>query len=215
MQIKTISTRKTARYYVLGEPGPGTRQVWFACHGYGQLAGDFITSFETLNDGQNLVIAPEGLHRFYLHGAGDKIGASWMTREDRLNDISDYIHYLDSVYAEVMKQFDPRNVRITALGFSQGTATACRWVLAGRNNVQRLILWGGDIPPDTDWESGRERLKDLEFRLVYGTNDPYIKQEQVCRQEGLLKQHHVKYKIDTFNGHHEIEPNMLKSLAWD
>lgn len=215
MQIKTISIRKTARYYVLGEPGPGTRQVWFACHGYGQLAGDFITSFETLNDEQNLVIAPEGLHRFYLHGAGDKAGASWMTREDRLNDIADYIHYLDSVYAEVMEQFDPRNVRITALGFSQGTATACRWVLAGRNNVQRLILWGGDIPPDTDWESGRERLINLEFRLVYGTNDPYVKQEQVFRQEELLKQHHVKYKIETFDGRHEIEPNMLKSLAWD
>ena len=213
MLTKSISIRKTARYCVMGEPGPETRHVWFVCHGYGQLASDFITSFEPLNDGQNLIVAPEALHRFYLHGGNGKVGASWMTREDRLNDIDDYIHYLDAVYSEIIENLDAKNVKITALGFSQGTATACRWALRGRNHLQRLILWGGDIPPDTNWEKDRERLTNLEFILVYGTKDPYIKQEQIQRQTEQLKHLGVPVRIETFNGHHEIEPNILKTLS--
>ena len=33
-----LTVPRTARYWTLGEPGPGLRQVWIACHGYGQLA---------------------------------------------------------------------------------------------------------------------------------------------------------------------------------
>ena len=43
---------------MLGEPGPFTRQVWFVCHGYGFLAGDFIKNFEALNEKEHLVVAP-------------------------------------------------------------------------------------------------------------------------------------------------------------
>lgn len=196
-----------------GEPGPGIRQVWFACHGYGFLANDFLRNFEILNDGRNLVVAPEALHRFYLYGTNGKIGASWMTREDRLNDIADYIHYLDAVYSEVMAQLNPETVRITALGFSQGTATACRWALMGGSDVHRLVLWGGDFPMDIDWETGRQRLKNMDVQLVWGKDDPYIKQANVQQQTGLLRRHGVNFKIKIFNGQHEIEPNTLKTIA--
>jgi len=198
---------------MLGEPGPHVRRVWVACHGYGFLANDFLRNFEVLNDGSHLVVAPEALHRFYLYGTNGKIGASWMTREDRLNEIADYIHYLDAVYSEVMSQSDPEAVRITALGFSQGTATACRWALMGESIVHRLVLWGGDFPMDIDWETGRERLKNMDVQLVWGKDDPYIKQANVQQHTGLLKRHGVNFKIKIFNGQHEIEPNTLKTIA--
>lgn len=213
MLEKTISVRKTARYFILGEPGPATKQVWFACHGYGFLAGDFLRNFEVLNDGSHLVVAPEALHRFYLYGTNGKIGASWMTREDRMNDIADYIDYLDNVYAEVMEQLNPETVSITALGFSQGTATACRWALMGRSDVHRLVLWGGDFPPDIDWDTAGQRIKNLDVQLVYGKDDPYVKQMNVQQQTELLRRHRVNFKIKVFNGHHEIEPDTLKSLV--
>jgi len=57
---------RSARYFTLGELGPGTRDVWFVCHGYGQLAGRFLRQFEPLMDGTRFVVAPEGLSRFYL-----------------------------------------------------------------------------------------------------------------------------------------------------
>src|SRR5438477_56805 len=82
-------------------------------------------------------VAPEGLSRFYLteSPAERRVGASWMTREDRLHEIDDYVRYLDGVYGNVV----PRNARVTALGFSQGTATVCRWAGLGSSRIDRLI----------------------------------------------------------------------------
>ena len=44
-----LSVARTARYYTLGEPG--ATEVWFVCHGYGQLAGRFLRRFEPIADG--------------------------------------------------------------------------------------------------------------------------------------------------------------------
>lgn len=198
---------------MLGEPGPFTRQVWFVCHGYGFLAGDFLKSFETLNEKQHLVVAPEGLHRFYLFGTGGKVGASWMTKEDRLNDIKDYVHYLDDTYAEIMKDLDINKVKVTALGFSQGTATVSRWVLTGSSPVHRLVLWGGDFPPDIDWDAAARRLNHLDIQLVFGTEDPYLKNASLEKQSDQLKRYGVNVQIKTFSGGHEIHKGILTSLA--
>jgi hypothetical protein len=50
-------------------------------------------------------VAPEGLSRFYFeggfHGPGSKVGATWMTREDRLAKIEDYVGYLDALHDAV------------------------------------------------------------------------------------------------------------------
>ena len=200
---------------MLGEPGPFTRQVWFVCHGYGFLAGDFLKNFAALNEKQHLVIAPEGLHRFYLFGTGGKVGASWMTKEDRLNDINDYIHYLDDTYAEIMKPLDINRIKVTALGFSQGTATVSRWVLTGGSPVHRLVLWGGDFPPDIDWDTAARRLNHLQVQMVFGTEDPYLKNAALEKQSEQLKRYGVNFQIKTFYGGHEMQQGILTSLARD
>ena len=198
---------------MLGEPSPFTRQVWFVCHGYGFLANDFLRNFEVLNETQHLVVAPEGLHRFYLFGTSGKVGASWMTKEDRLNDINVYIHYLDETYAEVMKTLDMNRVKVTALGFSQGTATVSRWVLTGSSPVHRLVLWGGDFPPDIDWDTAARRLNHLQVQLVSGTDDPYLKNTALEKQSEQLKKYGMKFQIKTFYGGHEIHAGILTDLA--
>ncbi|MCP5046462.1 MAG: phospholipase, partial [bacterium] len=60
MKKETIKVTKTARYFLLGEPGPHIRRVWFVCHGYGQLADDFLKEFQVLDNSHHLVVAPEG-----------------------------------------------------------------------------------------------------------------------------------------------------------
>ncbi len=200
---------------MLGEPGTFTRQVWFVCHGYGFLAGDFLKNFAALNEKQHLVVAPEGLHRFYLFGTGGKVGASWMTKEDRLNDINDYIHYLDDTYAEIMKPLDINRIKVTALGFSQGTATVSRWVVTGSSPVHRLVLWGGDFPPDIDWDTAARRLNHLQVQMVFGTEDPYLKNAALEKQSEQLKKYGVNVQIKTFYGAHEIHAGILTSLARD
>ncbi len=99
MDAHHLPVGRTARYYTLGPIGAATRQVWFACHGYGQLAERFLQRFEPLDDGAHLIVAPEGLSRFYLsdNPRERRVGATWMTREDRLNEIADYVRYLDTL----------------------------------------------------------------------------------------------------------------------
>src|SRR5881296_4496989 len=136
MEEHHITTSRTARYYTLGQLGPSTREIWFVCHGYGQLAGRFVRHFEPLAGKTRFMVAPEALSRFYLEDTAvpasqRKVGATWMTREDRLREIDDYVRYLDALHAEVFARVERGAVTLHLLGFSQGTATACRWAARG------------------------------------------------------------------------------------
>ncbi|MBC7923946.1 MAG: phospholipase, partial [Ferruginibacter sp.] len=125
METHQLTVRRTARYATLGQLNADTRQVWFVLHGYGQLAEYFIRRFDVLDDGHTYVVAPEALSRFYLQGMGEgsgRVGATWMTREDRLNEIDDYLHYLRTLHQTLVGEGG--RWRTGLLGFSQGTATA-------------------------------------------------------------------------------------------
>src|SRR5712691_10353388 len=98
----SIEVRRTARYFTLGPTHGFPRELWIVCHGYGQLANRFLSHFSPLDDGTRLVVAPEGLSRFYVDPLSERrtqsvprIGASWMTKEARQSEIDDYIAYLD------------------------------------------------------------------------------------------------------------------------
>ena len=154
MQEHTLTTPRTARYFTLGVP-ERANDLWFVCHGYGQLAARFLERFRPIETGQRCIVAPEGLSRFYLSESPSerRVGASWMTREDRLHEIDDYVRYLDAVYGALQ----PRAAKVTVLGFSQGTATACRWAALGSARIDRLILWGGEVPPDRSQIAARSQ----------------------------------------------------------
>src|SRR4029077_7364472 len=120
MDEHRIRTQRSARYYTLGPAGAAAREGWFVCHGYAQLAGRFLEKLRVLDDGHRHLVAPEGLSRFYLSQspAERRVGACWMTREDRLAEIDDYVHYLDAVYAAVFARVDRAAVTVHALGYS-------------------------------------------------------------------------------------------------
>lgn len=206
---------RTARYFTLGRPD---REVWFVLHGYGQLAGRFLRHFAVLDDGARLIVAPEGLSRFYVDSEGrrgghEKVGAAWMTREDRLAEINDYVSYLDAVYADVLRRVDRPSVRIHALGFSQGTATVSRWVALGTARVDRVVLWGGEVPPDLDLAAARERLAGMDLTLVAGRQDEVITPKVVARDEARLRHHDIPCRVVTFDGGHELDDATLRGLA--
>lgn len=214
-----IEVTRTARYYTLGEPGPRVRQVWIACHGYRQLAARFIQRLRPLDDDTRLVVAPEALSRFYLdddggpHGPEARIGASWMTREDRLNEIRDYVGYLDALYDRIFQDLDREQVELAVLGFSQGAATATRWTVYGRARVDRLVLWAGVVPPDLDLEHDGERLRAARLTLVAGTEDPLVSMDAVAREEERLRAHDVPYRLVTWPGRHRVDGELLQQLA--
>jgi predicted esterase len=215
LKKEILRTSKTARYFMMGEPGPEISEVWFVCHGYGQLAVDFLPAFTILDDGRHLLVAPEGLNRFYLNGTGGRIGASWMTREDRQDEIADYIAYLDEMYRAVMNRLPVPGdtLKTTVLGFSQGTATASRWVFQGSSPAQRLILWGGDVPPDIPWETCRQRLVNLDIQLVAGDKDPLMGPSRLQKQVQLLEEQGACFQTKIYDGFHLIDPAVLEELA--
>ena len=206
-----VSVPRTARFFTLGKGGDGAVEIWFVLHGYGQLAERFLRYFTPLDDGTRLVVAPEGLSRFYLEsGRNDKIGASWMTREDRLTEIADYVRYLDAVYAAV-GAVGAR--RVTVLGFSQGTATAARWLAQGAAQAQRLILWGGEVPPDLDLAAARERWSGTQLTMVVGSTDQFITPKILARDEARLAEHSIAHRVERFDGGHEIVNDVLRRLV--
>jgi len=211
MQEHVLATPRTARYFTLGSP-EGATDVWFVCHGYGQLASRFLERFHVLESEHRCIVAPEGLSRFYLteNPTERRVGASWMTREDRLHEIDDYVRYLDTLHTQVV----PGNARVTALGFSQGTATVCRWAAFGAARIDRLLVWGGEVPPDLDLGDARvsARLRGLHLTLVFGTKDQFFTPKIVATTESRLKEHKVDYERIQFDGGHEIDEATLRSL---
>ncbi|HEU5168949.1 MAG TPA: hypothetical protein VFU46_00340 [Gemmatimonadales bacterium] len=217
MQEHHFTASRTSRYYTLGPAAAGAREVWLLLHGYGQLAGRFLIAFQALDDGSRCLIAPEALSRFYLGeatGRHDKVGASWMTREDRLTDIADYVRYLDGLYGDLVSgRRDGGGV--TVLGFSQGTATAARWLALGTTHADRLILYGGEVPPDLDLAAARERWARTEVILVAGSHDAYITPKILARDEERLRSHGIDFRVERFEGGHEIREDVLRRLVDD
>ena len=171
----SIRVRRTARYYTLGPTHGFPRELWIVLHGYGQLARRFLSAFERLDDGSRLVVAPEALSRFYLDPSSERrqhetprVGATWMTREDRLAEIEDYIAYLEQLTMELRHHLAGAGPRIVVLGFSQGTATVCRWLAASELRADQIVLWAGGIPPELDVADVVDAAHGAPLTLVAG-----------------------------------------------
>jgi dienelactone hydrolase len=132
VQEHRLVTTRRARYYTIGGGEQPLSEVWIVLHGLGQLASVFIKYFQSIASRGRLIVAPEALNRYYVApGASGrtqdaKVGATWMTRMDRENEIADYVDFLDSVY----RDGTPGAARVTALGFLRAwrrPAGGSRW----------------------------------------------------------------------------------------
>lgn len=211
-----FTVSRTARYQQLGELSPATTQLWLVLHGYGQLAEYFIRHFAPLHAADpagTVIVAPEALSRFYLTGTGGRVGASWMTRADRLAEIEDQAAYLDALLG-YLRAAAPAGVRLTVLGFSQGTATASRWLAraAARWRPQQLILWAGDFPADIEANNARQLLTGLPVALVSGEQDEYVSADAVRTQAARLQAHRALVSQHSFAGGHTLHAGLLRQL---
>ncbi|WP_089318903.1 alpha/beta hydrolase [Pontibacter ummariensis] len=211
MEEHKLSVPRTARYYSLGTPSDQTRHLWLVCHGYGQLARYFLRHFQPLDDGKTVIIAPEALSRFYLDGFSGRVGATWMTKEDRLSEIDDQATYLNLLLEEQLKQL-PEDVQVTVLGFSQGGATVSRWFTNTSLPVHRLVLWAAAFPEDIDFTTGKAAFTGLPVHVVYGTRDEFITPEKLQQQEKLLAKLGIAPVFYTFEGGHTIHGETLLTL---
>lgn len=208
MQQKTLQFVYEARYCTLGEPG---NTAWLACHGYGQLAPYFIRHFQSLANAGHYIVAPEGLSRFYLQENSARVGASWMTREERLTDIENYLRYLDAIAKETGLA---EVAELNLLGFSQGVATICRWAMHTSLPFKKLVLWAGVFPPDVSPELSSQKLSTVELHQVWGKQDPYLHEGKLREQTHYLNNlKSAEFHNHSFEGKHTLHSPTLEQIA--
>ena len=113
----------------------------------------------------------------------------------------------------VLAGMDRSRTRVCVLGFSQGAAAAARWLGYGSVRAERLILWGGEIPPDLPPGTQRERFARLDLTLVAGTRDQFITSKILERERQQLEAHAIPFQVVRYEGGHEIDEAVLRQLA--
>ncbi len=202
---------KTARYSIFGIPKPGVK-LWIVLHGYGQLASNFIKAFQTLDPDRNFVIAPEGLHRFYVDASHQKVGSTWMTKEDRATDISDYLEMLNDLYTIIQKKYRINFDSLHVVGFSQGTATASRWAIARPELIDTLTLCGGDFANEIDSEQIKKLSAQIKITLLNGKQDEIFNIKQQKKLVQKLRSISDRFTIISHEGAHRIPIHLIQDL---
>jgi predicted esterase len=207
-----IEVPRTARYHLWTEGAEAAREAWVLLHGYGQLALPFLESARALARPGRLLIAPEGLSRFYLKRWSGPVGASWMTREEREHEIRDAVRYLDLVWERASARAE-RGARLRVLGFSQGAPAAARWAVLGSSAPAEVVAWGAGLPPDLDLEARAERARAPRWTFVWGERDESW--DRAAHGEGLarLAALGAAARTLTFAGGHELEEATLAALG--
>jgi predicted esterase len=218
-----LAVKRTARYYSVGgsDPatGPPAGEIWIVCHGYGQLAAQFVDSFARFATPSRQIVAPEGLSRFYLDRPATsasphvRIGAAWMTREDREHEIADQIAYLDALHDVVRPPATARSVRLRVLGFSQSVSTVARWLAHGRARADEVILWAGAFPPELDVESFAVRLEGARVVLVVGTRDELAPWAAADTTLHRFTAAGIDARLVSFDGGHRLDDATLAAIA--
>lgn len=204
-----IIVEKSARFYLNNPSSKEIKSFWFVFHGYAQLGLDFIKDFDFLDNENTLIVAPEGLSKFHTK---DKIGASWMTREDRQNEINDYLNYLEQILLHLKNKYDLNSAKSNLLGFSQGVHTAVRLFISTNSYFNNLILCSSDFPQDADFVRLKEKLLKSMMYYLTGNNDKIISLVSFEKSKKLLQDNSIEFEEIVFNGAHKIDENSLNLI---
>ncbi len=209
--MKTIELTLSATYETYGSLNENTKTVVITFHGYGQLAKYFIRRFDILNPETTYVVAPQGLSKFYLAGH-KRVGASWMTKEDREIDLANQLHYIQTVFEAEMKTVDFSNIELIVLGFSQGVATASRWLHKNKIPFDIFIAYAGMLGYELTAQDFDFRKSDSKVHCLLGDEDEFFNGENVPKFEQAFLKVFPDGKFEMFEGKHEMKREELKTL---
>lgn len=218
LRVEHLEVVRTARLAVVGPPAATAEELWVLLHGYRQLAARFLDRFAALDDGRRRLVAPEALSRFYVdedggpHGPEHRVGASWMTRDDREVEIRDYVRYLDTV-ALTQGRADA-GLRRVVVGFSQGVHTAARWIVSGGSPVPRLTaLVGTGLPDDLDARRAANRLAGARVVLVRGRSDRLHPASRLRADHDRLVAWGARVEVVEHDAGHVVPGGALEAIA--
>jgi predicted esterase len=210
MNILKFPVNKTARVFY--KPGTTGKCLVFL-HGYAMNIDLFHQSFQLLEQSGHTLIFPEGLSRFYLKRTSGMVVASWMTKEDRMEDIENNNNYLDRLIAELLSnKVISSDDRISVTGFSQGGATAARWAFMGTHEITDLFLWGSNFPPDIPINYVNEKRGNIKVNFVLGDDDEYLTVDEIKKEILKVSSFGIKCDLEVYRGTHKICDAGLKII---
>lgn len=202
-----IEFNQTGNYFTAGNPN--AKNLLVVIHGYGQLASCFLEKFNAIDQEKYFIVAPEGLHRFYLNGLNGKVGASWMTKEDRETDIKNYINFLDTIFCKICATHTFENKYL--LGFSQGGATASRYMILGKVKFNYFLLWAALFPPELKNLIAGNFLNSKNYFIV-GKEDEYYVSQEIDELIQSMISTDFPIEIIKFDGKHTIHIETLNRI---
>jgi predicted esterase len=131
-----------------------------------------------------------------------------MTSEDRLYEIADYIEYLNQLYESL--QINAARVKVVLLGFSQGVATASRWLAAGKITISHFVVCSGEIAAEMQ-NPIHPVLSKTPVTYITGNADNLISSEKLQAYIQLMQV--IKARMITFEGGHVIDPQSVLQAA--
>ncbi len=213
--------QRTARYAMIGVAPDEAHTIWFVLHGYGQLAARFLRHFVHALPANTCIVAPEGLSRFYLDAPGtdgahlQRVGATWLTREARELEIRDTMRWLDALYEDVVgASRRARGVMPTVgvLGFSQGVATAMRWMALSAVAPSQVVVWAGGLAHDVDDLALAAKLANATVTLVAGTTDQFVSDETRVTMLANVRLLQPNATLLQFEGGHRLDTETLRTV---
>lgn len=207
-----IKYTHTAQYYFSHSLTGKEKEIWFLFHGYGQLAEFFLKKFKSLFSEERLFVVPEATNYGYLQGFNGRVGANWMTKHERELAIHNNHQYLNGLLDNISEEYDELP-KVNVLGFSQGAATASRWLGQLSIPISKLVLWGGGFAADLNIDKMGDKLKETSVAIVLGDQDKFITSESIQKQEELISVLKIQVEKYSYPGGHELHlPTLVRLL---
>ncbi len=232
--VHKLTVSRTARYATAGADAAHAKSLWVIFHGYAQLAAEFITPFARVGGSDARVVAPEGLNRFYVEspradgGHLARTGATWLTRDDREDELRDALAMLHAVVDEEVAAIVSATghaPKLNVLGFSQGVAMSMRWVanLAERESaegesvlpplrVAKHVLWAGGLAHDVSDDAMRTAWTGTAVHVVVGEKDKFATHAFRMSVGDRLTKIGVTTEAHAFAGGHRLDDALLEQL---
>ena len=209
---KHISYTTTNTYSTLNTLNENTKNVWIVFHGIGFLSKYFLKYFKGLPKEENYIIAPQAPAKYYLNKDFKHVGASWLTKENKIMETKNVLSYMDNLYA---LEKIPDHCQLIILGFSQGVSIATRWVAKSEISFDQLILYAGGIPEELTPEDFKfSESKNSKIKLVIGNKDEFITEARLKKeQEKVDSLFCGRAQFIKFEGGHEIKMEVLNNLV--
>ena len=207
----TFKYQHTAHFRTSHVVNRNEKEILIVLHGYGQLSEFFLRKLQPIFSEERLIVVPEATNYSYLEGFSGRVGANWMTSHERESAIENNHIYLNGLIENILIKYRHKPI-IKVLGFSQGAATATRWVSQLPMAVDSLILWSGGFAHDLNFEKTGEKLKQTEVSIVMGDSDNLITPDSIQKQNEFLSLLPFKIKKHQFEGVHDINIQLLQKI---